>query len=98
MTINNRNDFASLLSELPKLVSGIVHFGIFMNLVSTLNRGCKCNRKKLKEQIEQSYKTVLLKKKDDELFRREIKQFLLSSEEKSITFYHEEKEIFSLSL
>ena len=97
MTVKDYNDFALLLSERSNLLN-VIHFRMFLNLASTLNRGCKCNKDKLKEQVEQSYKTVLLKKKDDELFQKEIKQLLTNNEEESITFYYKEEEIFSLRL
>ena len=89
--------FLSISSHLVKF-RDFANFRMFLNLASTLNRGCKCNKDKLKEQVEQSYKTVLLKKKDDELFQKEIKQLLTNNEEESITFYYKEEEIFSLSL
>ena len=98
MTINNGRDFALLLSDRPNLISGITHFRVFMGLVNTLNRGCRCNRSKLAEQIEQSYKTVLLKKKDNELFQEEVKKLLSGNNEKSITFYYKEEEIFSFEI
>mgnify|MGYP003660955278 CR=1 FL=1 len=98
MTVNNSRDFALLLSDRPNLISRVVHFKIFMGLVNTLNRGCKCNRNKLAEQIELSYKTVLLKKKDSEIFQEEVKELLLGNNEKSITFYHKKEKIFSFEI
>jgi len=97
MTISSPEDFATLLTERFAL-QDIIHFKVFMGLMSTLNRGCKCNKKQKYEQLEQAYKTTLLKNKDNELLKSELREFLNGNEEQSITFYLKEEEIFSFKL
>jgi len=97
MTITNCYDFSLFLKETPQLME-FLHFRVFMDLMSGLNRSCKCNKKKRLKQIELAYKTTLSKKKDDDFFQKSTKEFLLNNNEEEIHFSSEGESIFSLNI
>jgi protoheme ferro-lyase len=67
MKIAYWQDFSNLVScchglrDAPEVM-------VFLSLRSVLNRGCKCNKKKKKEQLENIYVNIIKKYKDDQAF------------------------------
>tara|TARA_Y100000004_G_C8896450_1_gene404368 strand:+ start:908 stop:1201 length:294 start_codon:yes stop_codon:yes gene_type:complete len=97
MKISEAQNFIDIVSSYPNLME-FANIQVLMSLRSVLNRGCKCNKKKKLEQLEQVYKTTILKYKDNDYFNEIMLDYLNNHGDNEISFFSKGEIIASIKI